>query len=359
MAEKTVLIFGATGSIGRQTLDVLERLEGFRLVGFTYHRNEKLAREISRNFGVEDFLSTTTGVEGALEMVRRLRPDITVVAVPGFAGLEITLGSIPHTRRIALANKETMVCGGWLVREELEKHGVELLPIDSEHSAVFQILEEDPVKITLTASGGSLRDWPLESLKRASIEDVMRHPVWKMGTKVTVDSATMVNKALEVLEAMELFDLPRDRVDVLVHREGIVHGMVYLRDGTVKILSSIPDMRIPIALSLTYPNRSYEYEEFPDFVKTGLGFERPDPKRYPAFFLVDHVYRSYKLRTAFNASDEVAVELFSKGIIEFTDIPVILERVLDRIANLPEPEDLEDLRRIDSLSREYAEEVIS
>ncbi len=358
MDGKTVVIFGATGSIGRQTLDVLRRLKGFSLVAFTYHRNHELALKISSEFRVSEFVSTVEGPKKALEMVERLRPDITVVAVPGFSGLELTLGSIPYTRRIALANKETLVCGGWLVKRALMKHGVELVPIDSEHSAIFQLVEEGITKIALTASGGSLRDWPLDELRRASIEDVLKHPVWKMGLKVTVDSSTMVNKALEVLEAIELFDLERKDVDVFIHRKGIVHGMVFLKDGTVKLHAFIPDMRIPIAYSLTYPERKYEYDDFPEFSDSSLEFERPSRDRYPAFFMVDRIHDSYKLRTAYNAADEIAVDLFSKGRIRFTDIPILIGKALERMDEFPEPRNLEDLKELDSISRRLAEEVI-
>ncbi len=350
MEGKSVVIIGATGSIGRQTLEVLRKLRGFKLVGFTYHRNEKVAKEVEREFGVEG-VSTLKGKEGFLRMMESTKPDITVAAAPGFAGFELAYLSIPFTRRLALANKESMVCGGWLMKEELERYGVELIPVDSEHSAVFQLLEREIVKIAITASGGALRDWPLEKLLLAKPEDVLRHPVWSMGKRITVDSATMVNKALEVLEAMELFGLEREEIEVFVHREGIVHGMVFLRDGTVKVHASIADMRIPIALSLTYPERLYEYPSFPVFEK--LTFEKPSKERYPLFFLVDEIHSSYAMRTAFNAADEVAVEAFLSGAIEYTGIFRVVEEVVRQFEGV-KVRDFEDLKAVDGEARRLA-----
>ena len=355
MEGRTVVIVGATGSIGTQTIDVLKRLRNFRLVGITYHRNEELAMRIKReNPGVR-VVSTANGTEEFEEMMRKLKPDITVLAASGFAGLELALKSIPYTKRLALANKESLVCGGRILKREIERFGVELVPIDSEHSAIFQLIEDGIVRIALTASGGALRDWPLEKLSEAKPSDVLKHPVWSMGKRITVDSATMFNKALEVLEAMELFDLERKDIDVYVHREGMVHGMVFLRDGTVKLNAFKADMRIPIAYSLTYPERIFEYGEFPDFSK--LTFEELSKDRYPVFFLIDDIWNSYSLRTAFNAADEVAVKAFLEERIKFTDIHKVIERVLERVED-EEPESFEDLKEIDEKARRLACEEI-
>ena len=351
MEGRTVVIVGATGSIGTQTLDVLKKLKSFKLVGITYHRNEELAMRIKKENPDVRVVSTAEGTQEFEEMMHELKPDITVLAASGFAGLELALKAIPHTRRLALANKESLVCGGKVLKREMEKFGVELVPIDSEHSAIFQLIEERIVRIALTASGGALRDWPLEKLPEAKPSDVLKHPVWSMGKRITVDSATMFNKALEVLEAMELFDLERKDIDVYVHREGMVHGMVFLRDGTVKLNVFKADMRIPIAYSLTYPDRLFEYGEFPDFSK--LTFEEVSRERYPVFFLIDEIWNSYSLRTAFNAADEVAVEAFLKGKIKFTDIHRVIEKVLEKVED-EEPKSFEELKEIDEKARRLA-----
>ena len=354
MERRTVLIIGATGSIGMQSVDVLKRLSGFELVGFTYHSNLDLAVKIKSEFPSAKMLSTKTELEKFEEFVSDLKPDIVIAAAPGFAGFELAYRAIPYTRRLALANKESLVCGGKFLKERLEDNKTELIPIDSEHSAIFQLMEKGVEKIAITASGGALRDWPIEHLKHAKPSDVLKHPVWSMGKKITVDSATMFNKALEVMEAMELFDLPFEKIDVYVHREGVVHGMVFLKDGTVKVHTSVADMRIPIALSLTYPERSYEFPKFPEF--SSLSFEKLSRERYPIFFLVESVKDSYSLRTAFNAADEVAVQAFLEEKIGFTDIPKVVERVLREIDG-KEAESVEDLKAVDRESRRLACEI--
>ncbi len=354
MAERTVVIIGATGSIGTQTLDVLKRLKDFKLVGFTYHTNGELAERIAKEFNVKDFVSTFEDPEEAVRLVENKKPDITLVAVPGFVSLRITLGVIPNTKRIALASKEALVCGGWLVRERLKKFKTELVPVDSEHSAIFRIFDENVTRIALTASGGALRDWNVEDIKDATIDDVLSHPVWRMGKRVTVDSATMVNKVFEVFEAMEIFDLSRDAIDVFMHREGIVHGMVYLKDGTVKMNAFKADMRIPIAYSLTHPDVVLDFQEPKLSILT---FEDVDLERYPLFSKSFEIHDSYALRTAFNAADEVAVEAFLKGKIKFWDIVEIVERTLSMFEK-GEPRDLKDLEEIDERAREIAGDMV-
>ncbi len=354
MGEKTVVIVGATGSIGTQTIDVLKSLSGYKLVGFTYHENLKLAEEISKDFPEAEFLSTKTDLDRFEEMMEKLQPDITVAAAPGFAGFKLAYVAIPYTKRLALANKESLVCGGKVLKNQLRKFGVELIPVDSEHSAVFQLVERGIEKVAITASGGALRDWPVERLKEASPSDVLRHPVWSMGKKITVDSATMVNKALEVLEAMELFELPMEKIDVYIHREGVIHGMVFLKDGTVKIHASVADMRIPIAYSLTYPERFYRNPEFPKF--SSLTFERPSEERYPLFFLVNYIKDSYALRTAFNAADEVAVAAFLMGKISYTQIFKVVEAVLKSLES-EKAESFEDLSAVNEEARRLACEI--
>ncbi|PLV56991.1 1-deoxy-D-xylulose-5-phosphate reductoisomerase [Thermotoga sp. SG1] len=366
MEERTLVILGATGSIGTQTLDVLRKIEGIRLVGISFHTNVELAKKIVKEFQVENVAVTGDvsfecnakvwkGPHSLEDMMEALKPDITMVAVSGFSGLRAVLAALEHSRRVCLANKESLVCGGFLVKKKLEEKSVELIPVDSEHSAIFQVIEPGVQKIVLTASGGALRDWDPEKIETATPADVLKHPVWSMGTRITVDSATMVNKAFEVLEAMELFDLPFEKIDVKIHREGLVHGVVILPDGNVKMVISPPDMRIPISYSLLYPERAALGSFSLETMK--LSFEPVDPKRYPTFFLLNQIKNSYALRTAFNAADEVAVDAFLKGKIKFGGIHRIIERTLERIDGYPEPENLEEVEQIHAEARKTAERV--
>ncbi|MCD6450578.1 MAG: 1-deoxy-D-xylulose-5-phosphate reductoisomerase [Thermotogaceae bacterium] len=355
MEEKSVVIIGATGSIGTQTIEVLRKIKGFKLLGFTYHSNEVKAREILKLFPEAKVFSTKKEIESFYDFMESTKPDITVLAIPGFEGFKVALKTIPFTKRLALANKESLVCGGKFIKEEIKRHGVELIPIDSEHSAIFQLMEDNVEKIAITASGGALRDIPLNELWEAKPEDVLKHPVWNMGARITVDSATMVNKAFEVLEAMELFSLRREQIEVYIHKSSIVHGMVFLKDGTVKIHAAIPDMRVPIAYSLTYPERLYEYEEYPEF--STLKFEEVEKERYPLFFLVDEIYDSYTLRTVFNAADEVAVDSFLKGKMSYKDLVETVEKAVEKMEKI-EVTSPEELVEIDKKARILTEEVI-
>ncbi|AEH51158.1 1-deoxy-D-xylulose-5-phosphate reductoisomerase [Pseudothermotoga thermarum] len=356
MEKRTVVIVGATGSIGLQTLDVLSKLTFFKLIGITYHSNEELAMRIAKEYKIENIVCTMNGLQKLFELFERLRPDITVVCVPGFVSLPITLKAIECCKRVLLASKEALVCGGWLVRSWVRKFNVELLPVDSEHNALFQIIEKDVEKVLITSSGGALRDWKLEDLEKATVKDVLNHPVWKMGKRITVDSATMVNKAFEVLEACELFSLQSDQVEVLIHRQGIVHAAVFLKDGTVKMHVGYPDMRIPIAFALTYPHRYYSNPTWPDLISTPLSFGPVDQRRYPCFHIVYEISKDYAKRTAYNAADEVAVNAFLNGRIKFTDICKVIIKVVEKTTGTCR--DLKDLEEIDQRSRILAEEVI-
>jgi len=366
MEERTLVILGVTGSIGTQTLDVLRKIEGIRLVGISFHTNVELAKKIVKEFQVENVVVTGDvsfecsakvwkGPHALEDMMEALKPDITMVAVSGFSGLRAVLAALEHSRRVCLANKESLVCGGFLVKRKLKEKGVELIPVDSEHSAIFQVIEPDVQKIVLTASGGALRDWDLEKIETATPNDVLKHPVWSMGARITVDSATMVNKAFEVLEAMELFDLPFEKIDVKIHREGLVHGVVILPDGNVKMVIFPPDMRIPISYSLLYPERAALGSFSLETMK--ISFDPVNPERYPAFFLLNQIKDSYALRTAFNAADEVAVDAFLKGRIKFGGIHRVIERTIEKIDGYPEPENLEEVEQIHDEARKIAERV--
>lgn len=356
MAERTVVIVGMTGSMGLQALEVIKKLGSFDLIAGTYHASRDSAEKLAREFGVKKVLCTKDSYDDLFQLLEEHRPDVTLICIPGFVSLQITLKALQTSKRVLLASKEALVCGGWLVREAKEKSGCDLIPLDSEHSALMQIYEPEVEKVILTSSGGALRDWNIEDLDKAKPEDVLKHPVWKMGKRITIDSATMVNKGFEVLEACELFNLRARQVEVLVHREGLVHAAAFFKDGTVKMHLGFPDMRIPIAYGLTYPKRNYENKNWPDLIGTPLKFERVDEKRYPAFYLAYEIEKDYAKRTAYNAADEVCVEAFLQDRIKFTHIAKVIEKVVEKIEG--KPRDFEDLKSIDEESRKLAKEVI-
>jgi len=356
MAERTVVIVGMTGSMGSQALEVIKKMGSFRVLAGTYHSSFEKAQMLAKEYGVEKLICTKNGSEELEGFLEENTPDIVLVCIPGFASLPVTLKALRTSKRVLLASKEALVCGGWLVRETKEETSCELIPLDSEHSAVMQLYEPSVEKILLTSSGGALRDWKLEDLDKARPEDVLKHPVWKMGKRITIDSATMVNKGFEVLEACELFQLRASQVEVLIHREGLVHAAVFLKDGTVKMHLGFPDMRIPIAYGLTYPDRRYEHRNWPSLIGTQLEFQQVEREHYPAFYLAYGIENDYAKRTAYNAADEVCVEAFLRGQIKFTDIARVVEKIVERIEGTPR--DLRDLKDIDEESRKLAEEVI-
>ncbi|WP_041081782.1 1-deoxy-D-xylulose-5-phosphate reductoisomerase [Thermotoga profunda] len=356
MDKTTVVILGMTGSIGVQALEVIQKMQDFEVLAGTYHSNQELAKELSLKFKVVKIIRTSDGYDDIFNELEQTKPDITLVAVPGFVSLPLTLKAIETSKRVLLASKEALVCGGWMVKSALKKTSTQLLPVDSEHSALMQLYEDGIEKILLTSSGGALRDWDIEKLDEAKPCDVLKHPVWQMGKRITIDSATMVNKGFEILEAYELFNIDVSKIEVLLHREGLVHAVVFLRDGTVKLHMGFPDMRVPIAYALTYPKRNYQKTEWPDLSQSRLSFHPVDMKRYPAFFLAYDIANDYAKRTAYNASDEVAVEYFLSDKIKFTDISKVIEKVVQKIEG--KPRDLSDLVEVDKKARRLAIEVI-
>jgi 1-deoxy-D-xylulose-5-phosphate reductoisomerase len=281
-----------------------------------------------------------------------------VNALVGAVGLEATLRAISAGADIALANKEVLVMAGDLVMKEVRSRGTSLIPVDSEHSAVFQCLAgEDPKsirRVILTASGGPLRDRPLSTLDRVTVEEALLHPNWSMGRKVTIDSATLMNKGLEIIEACRLFDLDPGQVDVVIHPSSIVHSMVEFIDGSIKAHLGVPDMRIPIAYALGHPNRLEGEWPKMDFTKSvGLEFLPPDPARFPALGLaLDAIRAGGTAPAVLNAADETAVELFLAGHIGFVQIVRIVEEALKRHALVQNP-GLEDIFKADQDAREF------
>lgn len=379
---KKISLLGATGSIGTQTVDIVLADPGrFEITALSAGRNLTKLREIlglvkPQFVSVADSGDAETlraefpgirfgsGREGLLEAAAGTDADIVVGAVIGSIGLEPTLEAIRSRRDIAIANKETLVAAGSIVTAEADKHGVRLLPVDSEHSALFQALNgEDPKQVDrliLTASGGSFRDKTRAELEGVTVEEALAHPNWSMGSKLTIDSATMMNKGLEVIEAHHLFGMPYDRIDVLLHRESIIHSMVEFEDTSVIAQLGSPDMRVPIQYALTYPDRlPRKGTERLDLAKIGLlHFEEVDLNRFPALRIAfDSGRAGGTATTVMNAANEVAVALFMDGRITFTEIEPLVERALERHDLISEP-DLETVLAVDTETRKAVLDMV-
>lgn len=375
---KRISILGSTGSIGTQTLDVVAmHPEAFEIDGLAAGSNTALLLEQVRRFKPRRVSVSTSelaaeirsslpagielysGSEGLVEIAAGGEAQTVVTALVGSVGLQSTLAAIEAGRHIGLANKETLVTAGHLVTELAGRKGVKLLPVDSEHSAIFQCLNgenrQDVASITITASGGSFRDSTREQLKNVTVEDALRHPNWSMGAKITIDSATMVNKGLEVIEAHHLFALPYDQINVLLHPESIIHSYVEFRDSSIIAQLGTPDMRVPIQYALTYPDRWPSPAEHLSLARiASLTFREMDYKRYPALKMaIDSGIAGGTAPTAFNAANEIAVARFLRGEIPFLRIEEIIDEVLQRHKNTANP-DLEQIRFCDQASRELA-----
>ncbi len=346
---KKIALIGSTGSIGRQTVDVvLRHPDRFCVVALAADRNETLLAEQAallrpqiavlrsegREVGMPEGVRFSRG-EGAFEAACAFpEADIVVVAVTGFAGLKAALLAIGAGKDVALANKESLVAGGELLLGEAVRRGVNVCPVDSEHSAIWQCLHFDRgapyTRILLTASGGALRDVPLEDLPKVTPAQALAHPTWKMGPKITIDCATMLNKGFEVIEAMRLYGAAPEQVEVIVHRESIVHSLVEFADGALLAQMSLPSMELPIQLALTYPERLDAGLSRLDLCALGaLHFEAPDLRRYPCLRLSLESARAGGLYpAALGGAGEVAVEAFLNGQIKYTDIADIIECAL-------------------------------
>ncbi|WP_448374339.1 1-deoxy-D-xylulose-5-phosphate reductoisomerase [Fervidobacterium sp.] len=363
---KTVVILGATGSIGTQTVNVIKQLKDYKIVGISFGSNREVAREIISEMNVAYYVSNVeleigTKLADTEELLKRTTPDIVVSAIPGFEGVKATLTALKYTKRLALATKEALVCAGPFVKALAKERNVEIIPIDSEHSAIFQLYEPHIERILITASGGAVRDIPMEKIGDLTPPDILKHPTWNMGGRITVDSATMVNKFFEVVEAHELFDLPYEKIDVRLNRSSFIHGIVFLKDGVIKIHAGKPDMRIPIAYALTYPERRYEsyvakVEEF------DLSLQDVDRERYPLFTYAlelakDNDYLSWRI--ALNASDEIAVKSFLDGRIRFKDIEEIVRKTVEAVLDMNISVDkIEDVYEIDEMARKIAKNFL-
>lgn len=355
---KAITLLGSTGSIGTQTLDIVsQHPDKFRLVGLAAGRNVEMLAQQVRQFRPEivaicdeDKLPELkaaiadldpqpillAGDAGIIEVARYGDAEAVVTGIVGCAGLLPTIAAIEAGKDIALANKETLIAGGPVVNPLVEKHGVKLLPADSEHSAIFQCLQGVPKgglkKIILTASGGAFRDWSVEKLAEAKVSDALKHPNWSMGRKITIDSATLMNKGLEVIEAHYLFGLDYDDIEIVIHPQSIIHSLIELQDTSVLAQLGWPDMRLPLLYAMSWPERIYTDWERLDLVKAGsLTFREPDHKKYPCMQLAYAVGREGgSMPAVLNAANEQAVALFLDEKIGFLDIPRCIELVCDR-----------------------------
>lgn len=374
---KRISVLGSTGSIGTQTLSVARHLS-LEVKALAAYRNITLLEEQIREFKPElvcvvqedaardlktrvaDLpVRVETGLEGLCECAAYENADVTLNAVVGMIGLQPTLAAIRAGKTVALANKETLVAGGHIVMPEAEKYGVSIFPVDSEHSAIFQSLQGCPShgavkKLILTASGG-----PFYGKKRSDLESIspaaaLRHPNWSMGPKITVDSATMMNKGLELMEAAWLFDMPEENIDVLVHRESIVHSMVEYCDNAVIAQLGVPDMRIPIQYALTYPERMPCEVESLDLAKcASLSFAKPDEETFPGVGVCRRAMRMGGVTPAIvNGANEEAVSLFLNGKIGFLDISALVSRAMEQKACF-NGDALEDVLAADKYAREF------
>ena len=376
---KTITILGSTGSIGRQTLSVADEL-GLRVAALTAERNVDLMEAQCRKYrpklavladeaAAEELkvrladmnIRVLAGAEALCEAAALPEADTVVVAVCGFAALRPTLTAIREKKRIALANKETMVCAGQIMQAAARESGAEIIPVDSEHSAIFQCLmgcrdRAEVKRLILTCSGGPFFGKGRAELACMTKSDALRHPNWKMGAKITVDCATLMNKGLEIIEAMRLYDLPLSKVTAVIHRQSVVHSLVEFVDGAVLAQLGVPDMRIPIGLAMTYPNRAHNPAPALDLLTCGpLTFDAIDETAFPCFALAQQAAQlGGTACTALNAANEEAVGLFLQDKIGFYDIADAVEAAL-RLPVVQEPS-LADIFEADRLARIHTRE---
>lgn len=384
MHKRRLAILGSTGSIGRQTLDVVrQHPDLFEIELLTantssdllirqaieFNANSVVIRDEARYREVADalephYIKVFTGMDSICSLAAGDNVDIVVTAMVGFSGLESTVAAIRAGKTVALANKETLVAAGKLVTEMAVKHNAAILPVDSEHSAIFQCLQgshgAEIEKIHLTASGGPFREWPEEKIAAATKEQALRHPKWNMGSKITIDSATMMNKGLEIIEAKWLFSVEPERINVVVHPQSVIHSMVEFADGAVIAQLGHPDMREPIQYALSYParlpldNRKLDFAEL-----ASLTFHAPDKKKFPALELAyEAIARGGNMACIMNAANEEAVSAFLHDRIGFYGITDIVAECMDGVDFVGEPT-LEDIFATNDAARRRAQEIIS
>jgi 1-deoxy-D-xylulose-5-phosphate reductoisomerase len=381
---KSIAILGSTGSVGVTTLDVVSRFpDRFRVAAMAAGRNIDLLAEQVRQFAPElvsvatpelgqelaarvrpQKLTILHGSEGAIAVATHPEIELVMSALVGALGLRPTLAAIKAGKDIAFANKEVLVIAGEVVTRAVRENGVRLLPVDSEHNAIFQCLEGRPrsalKRIILTASGGPFREWPVDRFRSITIKDALNHPTWRMGNKITIDSATLMNKGLEVIEARWLFDLAPEEISVVIHPQSVIHSMAEMVDGSVIAEMAVPDMAIPVAFALAYPERLPLAHLKPlSLIECGhLTFEEPDCGRFPCLRLgYDALKAGGTMPACLNAANEELVAGFLSGCANFVDIPRHLETIMQRHNNVP-ARTLEDLIDTDGWARAAARDLI-
>ena len=373
---KYVSVLGSTGSIGRQSLDIISRMEGVKVAALTAGTSVDLMAQQCRQFLPElavmasqeaaealkaelgDLaIRVSWGEAGLIEAASLEDVDCVITAVVGMVGLKPTLAAIRAGKRIGLANKETLVCAGEIVMDEAEKYGAEIIPVDSDHSAIFQCLmgnadRREVKRLILTCSGGPFFGMDHDQLKKVTKADALKHPDWKMGAKITIDCATLMNKGLEVIEAMRLYRMPIDKVDVVIHRQSIIHSMVEYVDGAVMAQMGAPDMRLPIQLALTYPQRTQCPVDALDLLTCGpLTFFKPDLDKFPCLQLAyDCGRKGGTACPAMNGANEEAVAMFLKDEIGFYDIYRLVSEAVAAVPFIQNPT-LEEILEADRLAR--------
>ena len=379
--EHNIAIIGSTGSIGTQTLEVVDAYPGIKVHGISAYSdiellekqirkykpkvaavvNEDRARELKIKVS-DTNTKILSGDEGVIEVATVNGAQIVVTAVVGISGLKPTIEAIKQKKNIALANKETLVTGGHIVTKLCREYGTKLLPVDSEHSAIFQSMqgfnERDIKRIILTASGGPFFGKTKEELSKVTLEQALKHPNWSMGAKVTIDSSTLVNKGLEVIEAKWLFGVDASKIKVLVHRQSVVHSMVEYADNGVMAQLGAPDMKLPIQYAITYPKRLPMKDNELDFLKySNLTFEEPDMDTFYALKLAyEAAEKGGVLPTVFNSADEAAVELFREEKISYLDISRLIKEAMDNIKNIDNPS-VEKIFEVDKEAREVVKRL--
>jgi len=377
---KNILILGSTGSIGKNTLEVIRNFpDRFKVAALTVNtridilelqidefkpaavvvKDSILAETLRKSIGSK--CEVLSGVEGLISIAANMDYDIFVGAMVGFAGLAPTVEAIKRGKRIALANKETLVVGGELITSLSRKYNAEIIPVDSEHSAIYQCLAGEKInqvsKLILTASGGPFLNLDKKEFCNVTVKDALNHPNWKMGNKITIDSASMMNKGLEVIEARWLFGLTKEKIEVVIHPQSIIHSMVEFADGSIKAQLGMPDMRLPIQYALTYPERFENNYPKTDFKKIkNLSFIEPDLEKFECLKLAYDVLNSGGCSPIIlNAANEVAVDRFLKGNITFSRIPYIIKKALDKVylSARYNSNDLDSIFQYDKLTREY------
>ncbi|MBI5464110.1 MAG: 1-deoxy-D-xylulose-5-phosphate reductoisomerase [Ignavibacteriales bacterium] len=381
-AIQQIAILGSTGSIGQNSLEVIRQLpDRFRVSYLTANRNIELLHKQIEMFhprgvvilhrenasavkqAAGGTVEVLTGEEGLMEIVRRDDVDTVISALVGFAGLKPTIEAIKHRKKIALANKETLVVAGEIITALVKQHEAPLIPVDSEHSAIFQCLvgerHSHTAKLILTASGGPFLHTPERDFHRITVEQALSHPNWKMGNKITIDSATLMNKGLEVIEAHWLFHLPADNIEVVIHPQSIIHSMVEFVDGSVKAQLGLPDMKIPIQYALTYPERVYLNGGRVNFPKLqSMTFFAPDTEKFRCLQLAfDALREGGTMPAVMNAANEVAVDAFLRKAISFQHISELIDRAMSHHHSRSQPV-LEEIIDADRKTRTFIESVV-